>query len=60
MLEKRYQGQLIELMGKMCADRQGESQMQVVAGCKMEIGVALRDDRDAVSHQCTTCQRYLE
>ena len=60
MLERKYQGQLIELMSKMCEDLQQESDMQVAARCKMEIGITLKDERDAVSHQCTTCQRYLE
>ena len=55
VLEKKYQGQLIELMAKMCEDLQSESDMQVLTKCKMEIGVTLKDDGDAVSHQCTTC-----
>ena len=51
---------MLEMLAKFCEDMCEDSQMQMVTKCNMEIGVPLKDDRDAVSNECTVCQRYLE
>ena len=51
---------MLEILAKFCRDLCEDSEMRVLTGCKMEIGVPLKDDKDAVSNECTVCQRYLE
>ena len=60
VLEMKHQGQLIELLRRLCTDLTEESATQVVARCKLEIGIPIRGDGDRVSQECTLCQRYLE